>query len=64
MALDPKIRINLDRSVVLLVEQNAQVALSVADTGYVMETGTISFSGSGQELLADDRVRRAYLGEA
>ena len=49
---------------VLLVEQNAKVALSVADTGYVMETGTISFSGSGQELLADDRVRRAYLGEA
>ena len=49
---------------VLLVEQNAKVALSVADTGYVMETGTISFSGPGQELLADDRVRRAYLGEA
>ena len=49
---------------VLLVEQNAKVALSVADTGYVMETGTISFSGSGQELLADDRVRRAYLGES
>lgn len=49
---------------VLLVEQNAKVALSVADTGYVMETGTISFSGTGQELLADDRVRRAYLGEA
>ena len=48
---------------VLLVEQNAKVALSVADTGYVMETGTISFSGTGQELLADDRVRRAYLGE-
>ena len=49
---------------VLLVEQNAKVALSVADTGYVMETGAISFSGSGQELLADDRVRRAYLGES
>ncbi len=49
---------------VLLVEQNAKAALSVADTGYVMETGAISFSGSGQELLADDRVRRAYLGES
>ena len=49
---------------VLLVEQNAKAALSVADTGYVMETGTISFSGTGQELLADDRVRRAYLGES
>ena len=49
---------------VLLVEQNAKAALSVADTGYVMETGAITFSGSGQDLLADDRVRKAYLGEA
>lgn len=48
---------------VLLVEQNAKAALSVADTGYVMETGAITFSGSGQDLLADDRVRKAYLGE-
>jgi branched-chain amino acid transport system ATP-binding protein len=55
--------INATGVTVLLVEQNAKAALSVADTGYVMETGTISFSGSGQELLADDRVRRAYLGE-
>jgi branched-chain amino acid transport system ATP-binding protein len=55
--------INSTGVTVLLVEQNAKAALSVADTGYVMETGTISFSGSGQELLADDRVRRAYLGE-
>jgi branched-chain amino acid transport system ATP-binding protein len=56
--------INASGVTVLLVEQNAKAALSVADIGYVMETGTISFSGSGQELLADDRVRRAYLGEA
>ena len=55
--------INATGVTVLLVEQNAKAALSVADTGYVMETGTISFSGSGKELLADDRVRRAYLGE-
>jgi branched-chain amino acid transport system ATP-binding protein len=55
--------INATGVTVLLVEQNAKAALSVADTGYVMETGTISFSGSGAELLADDRVRRAYLGE-
>jgi branched-chain amino acid transport system ATP-binding protein len=48
---------------VLLVEQNAKAALDVADTGYVMETGTISFTGTGPELLADDRVRKAYLGE-
>ena len=47
---------------VLLVEQNAQMALSVADRAYVLETGTISMSGSAQELLADDRVQKAYLG--
>jgi branched-chain amino acid transport system ATP-binding protein len=57
-------QINSTGVTVLLVEQNAKAALSVADTGYVMETGVISFSGSGKELLADDRVRRAYLGEA
>jgi branched-chain amino acid transport system ATP-binding protein len=57
-------QINSTGVTVLLVEQNAKAALGVADMGYVMETGTISFSGSGQELLADDRVRRAYLGEA
>ena len=57
-------QINAAGVTVLLVEQNAKAALSVADTGYVMETGAISFSGSGQELLADDRVRKAYLGES
>ena len=56
--------INASGVTVLLVEQNAKAALDVADTGYVMETGTISFSGSGKDLLADDRVRKAYLGEA
>ena len=55
--------INASGVTVLLVEQNAKAALDVADTGYVMETGTISFSGSGKDLLADDRVRKAYLGE-
>ena len=57
-------QINAAGVTVLLVEQNAQAALDVADIGYVMETGTISFSGGGKELLADDRVRKAYLGEA
>jgi len=57
-------QINSTGVTVLLVEQNAQAALDVADIGYVMETGTISFSGGGKELLADDRVRKAYLGEA
>ncbi len=56
--------INASGVTVLLVEQNAKAALDVADTGYVMETGTISFSGSGKDLLADDRVRKAYLGES
>jgi branched-chain amino acid transport system ATP-binding protein len=47
---------------VLLVEQNAAAALAVADRGYVMETGRVELSGSGKSLLADDRVREAYLG--
>ena len=57
-------QINAAGVTVLLVEQNAKAALDVADTGYVMETGAISFSGPGKDLLADDRVRKAYLGEA
>ena len=47
---------------VLLVEQNANKALSIADYGYVLETGTISLAGDSRELLRDDHVRRAYLG--
>jgi branched-chain amino acid transport system ATP-binding protein len=47
---------------VLLVEQNAFGALSIADRGYVMETGTISLSGTAEELIADPRIREAYLG--
>jgi len=57
-------QINAAGVTVLLVEQNAKAALEVANTGYVMETGSISFSGAGKELLVDDRVRKAYLGEA
>jgi branched-chain amino acid transport system ATP-binding protein len=45
-----------------LVEQNASAALAIADRGYVMETGSIVLSGSGQQLLASDRVNEAYLG--
>ncbi|TWV33272.1 ABC transporter ATP-binding protein [Streptomyces misionensis] len=48
---------------ILLVEQNAQAALSLADQGHVMEVGSIVLSGSGQELLHDESVRKAYLGE-
>ena len=47
---------------ILLVEQNAQMALSVADRGYVLETGKIVSSGSGKELLSDESVKKAYLG--
>ena len=47
---------------ILLVEQNAQAALSVADRAYVLETGRITLSGTGKELMASDAVRKAYLG--
>ena len=47
---------------ILLVEQNAQMALSVASRGYVLETGRVTLTGTGAELLANDDVRKAYLG--
>ncbi|MCD8197672.1 MAG: ABC transporter ATP-binding protein [Lachnospiraceae bacterium] len=47
---------------ILLVEQNAKMALGVSDRAYVLETGKISMEGSAAELAADDRVRKAYLG--
>jgi branched-chain amino acid transport system ATP-binding protein len=47
---------------VLLVEQNARAALAIADRAYVVETGRITASGRGAELLADDRIQAAYLG--
>ena len=56
-------QIHAGGTTVLLVEQNANKALSVADYGYVLETGTIALGGGGQELLRDDRVRRSYLGQ-
>jgi branched-chain amino acid transport system ATP-binding protein len=54
--------INASGTTVLLVEQNANMALRTAQRGYVLETGTIAFSGTGDELLHDTRVREAYLG--
>jgi len=54
--------LNEDGTTVLLVEQNARKALSVADRGYVLEVGSVIKSGSGQDLLHDDAVRKAYLG--
>ena len=47
---------------VLLVEQNARMALSIADRGYVLETGRVVLTGPGKDLLANDSVRKAYLG--
>ncbi len=55
--------INESGVTVLLVEQNAAQALGLAHRGYVLETGEIVLRGTGQELLADERVRAAYLGE-
>ncbi|MBZ4318827.1 ABC transporter ATP-binding protein [Streptomyces huiliensis] len=52
-----------DGTTILLVEQNAQAALTLADHGHVMETGRIVLSGTGPELLGDTSVRKAYLGE-
>ena len=56
--------LNKDGITILLVEQNAHLALSIADRGYVLETGEIKLTGTGPELLADESVRKAYLGEA
>ena len=55
--------INRQGVTVLLIEQNANMALKIADYAYVLETGNITMSGTGAELLADERVREAYLGK-
>ena len=55
-------RLRTSGTTILLVEQNAQAALAIADRGYVMETGRLVLEGTGRELLADARVREAYLG--
>lgn len=54
--------LNAAGTTILLVEQNAQMALSIADRGYVLETGTIAATGTGKELLHDPAVQKAYLG--
>ncbi len=56
--------LNREGATILLVEQNAQMALKAAHRGYVLETGSISMSGPAAELLSDQRVRSAYLGDA
>ena len=54
--------VNQQGVTVLLIEQNANMALKTAHQGYVLETGRISMSGTGAELLADESVKAAYLG--
>ncbi len=55
--------INKSGTTVLLVEQNAKKALSIANRAYVLETGTISLSGDAKELMDNEQVKKAYLGE-
>ena len=54
--------LNETGTTILLVEQNAEKALAIADRAYVMETGSIILSGTGAELAASEKVREAYLG--
>ena len=56
-------KVSAGGTTVLLVEQNAKKALSIADRAYVLETGKIVLSGNAQDLLNDDSVKKAYLGE-
>lgn len=55
--------VNADGITVLLIEQNANAALRIADYGYVLETGVIALTGTGEELLRNESVREAYLGK-
>jgi branched-chain amino acid transport system ATP-binding protein len=56
------LRVRDEGVTVLLVEQNAEMALAISDSGYVLETGRVALSGSAQSLLANDQVRDVYLG--
>ncbi len=56
--------LNNDGMTILLIEQNANMALRIADYAYVLETGIISKQGTGKELLADDSIKEAYLGKS
>ena len=60
--LEAVVRLKREGVTVMLVEQNAFAALSIADRAYVLETGKVTMEGPGRALLADDRVRQAYLG--
>ena len=55
--------INSEGVTILLIEQNANMALRIADKAYVLETGNITMEGSGKELLANPKIKEAYLGK-
>ena len=55
--------VNQEGITVLLIEQNANMALKAADWGYVMETGVITMEGTGKELLENEEIKEAYLGK-
>ena len=55
-------KVNEEGTTVLLVEQNAKKALTIADRAYVLETGTMTTEGTGHDLLEDDSIKKAYLG--
>ena len=57
------LELNQEGETIFLVEQNAAMALSIARRGYVLETGSIVLGGDTQQLLNDDHVRNAYLGQ-
>jgi branched-chain amino acid transport system ATP-binding protein len=57
-------RIHSEGTTILLIEQNARAALQIADYGYVIETGVIVLEGKGTDLIEDERVKKAYLGES
>ena len=57
------LKLNQAGTTILLVEQNAKMALAISDRAYVLETGNITLSGNAQELLNDARVKKAYLGQ-
>ena len=56
-------RLHQEGITILLVEQNAAMALQIANRGYVLETGSVALSGTGKELLVNEQVRKTYLGE-
>ena len=56
-------KINEEGMTVLLIEQNANAALKIADIGYIMETGRITLQGAGKDLLNNEEIKKAYLGE-